>query len=167
MTTPKLTADRITTLQASLDELAARAQASLERVEAAAEETIKRLARGTMDGWENPAYLPQLAALASTPAPEVAAKRRGRARRDAGITVRPNEPALGDKVSPQELKAAIIGMISLRPHTFREIHARTAARPARIYGVFNTLKLEGAPLVHLGKPRRGSWYLVPQGKTSE
>lgn len=163
-----------TVLAATLEEMTtrlARAAERLEKLDQTAERVERRLARGTFQG--EPLEMP---------APEATVPGKRRTKRDTiapeshntlpstppGRRPATGSPALacwvGDEGSTATLNAAVERLLRERPLSRAELVAMTGARTNRVAGAIVHLQRHGAPIVNLGTPRLGRWYIVPERK---
>lgn len=108
-------------------------------------------------------------AIRSTNAPAARVKacmdlmRAGRKIHNIGSEVEPRwQHVIGDQGTPEELRACVQRLITLRPMTHRELVTFTGARENRISGALADLReAPGTRVCNLGDSVRARWLMLP------
>ncbi len=67
---------------------------------------------------------------------------------------------VGDETSFEELKRTIVKFIADRPMYLQDLLHATGARRNRVSGVLSKMHRDGEPVLNLGTPARGRWFMI-------
>jgi len=70
---------------------------------------------------------------------------------------------VGDRASPESLRASLLALITDQPLTTGELVAATGARASRVSGELVAIQRSGAQVLNLGTKQRHRWFVIPAG----